>query len=72
MRHANRFLAAFAVLVTVPLLYVLSLGPVIWLADQGWLSEDLLTVYVYPAELAFPEDTMRMEVLRHYLLLWSK
>lgn len=71
MRNANKILAAFAVLVAVPVLYVLSLGPAIWLADRQLLSHASLLAYSYPAVLSFPDGTMRQEVVRRYLLLWS-
>src|SRR5688572_19191268 len=37
-----------AVLLLVPILYVLSVGPALWLADHGYLTEQALVIVYFP------------------------
>ena len=60
VRHANKVLAGFAILIGLLLLYMLSLGPALWLGQRDLISIEAFAVYTAPAELAFPEGSRDM------------
>jgi len=64
-------IAAFA----IPLLYVLSLGPVEWLYDRGWLpasTYDAFDVFYGPLEFLCDRWPWFREVLVWYERLWLR
>ena len=54
-------------LVLLPLLYVLSVGPVVWLADHGYVGEWVGNIYRPLLVLA----RNGVEPLRAYIEFWS-
>ena len=63
-----------APLVLVPIIYVLSAGPSVWLFHSGWLSEpwaDILADIYYPITLAEQKLPVAGPALAAYLEWWK-
>lgn len=63
---------AAAVLV---ILYPLSIGPLIWLADRGMLPEEaagLIGIIYYPLELAAASSDATIRLYSWYASLWMR
>jgi len=60
-------------LLLIPLLYLLSLGPVIGLFARELLNDDVYRAYTWPAaklDEALPRDSLVESALGSYLKLW--
>ena len=55
----------------LPLLYFLSVGPAVWLANHGVLSERLVNGFYYPLESIGGWSSTFHDVLGSYLALWA-
>ena len=71
-RQRSHLLLPAAAAIAAPLLYVLSVGPVVWLMSHGWLSPQNETVEVIYAPLEF---LVQFEwfgaLLEWYMNLWG-
>jgi hypothetical protein len=59
------------VLVALPPLYLLSVGPAVWLHDRGWISDGVATVYV-PLEWLAERSPTFGGVIEQYVDFWSQ
>jgi hypothetical protein len=72
--HRPRRKAAWiiaALLATAPILYPLSLGPALWLYNQGYISEATLTVAYYPLLLLADSFPIAHDLFEWYVELWD-
>jgi len=70
MRQVNKVLAAIAVVVLVPLLYVLSLGPAIRLLNQEGVPPQVWNTYYGPAGMVASHSDAFARALQAYSRLW--
>jgi hypothetical protein len=57
----------------LPLIYVLALGPLVWIHDRGWMSdpvENVVETAYWPLEYA-SRKTFLGEPLNWYVSLWE-
>jgi len=64
---AATILAVLAVVLVTLGAYLLSIGPVFWLAVHGHISADAYGVYVTPASLLIPDDSPQAHLAEWYL-----
>lgn len=68
---AAPILAMLAIaLVTLPVLYVLSMGPIAWLYWHGYVSEELIDPYGYPVQLGLDNSEWFYDAYHAYLKHW--
>ena len=67
MRYANRALGAIAVVVLVPLLYVLSLGPAVRLLNQEGVPPQVWNTYHGPAWLIASHSDAFDQAMQRYM-----
>ena len=60
-----------AVALGLPAVYVLAMGPALWLYDQEYLDEEVLTVLIYPLALVCDFCPPLADVLQRYMDLWQ-
>ena len=70
MRYANRGLGSVAVVVLVPLLYVLSLGPAVRLLNQEGVPPQIWNTYHGPAWLIASHSDAFDRAIQAYMALW--
>jgi hypothetical protein len=49
MRHVNKMLWALVIVLAIPSLYLLSIGPAYWLYSRDWITLDTYREYSLPA-----------------------
>ena len=54
----------------LPIAYVLSIGPAVWLYDRGWLPDAVIVVY-WPIEALHNYSSICREALDWYVALWQ-
>jgi hypothetical protein len=59
------------VLILLPLFYVLSVGPAVWLFSRGLVSERVLAVLYAPVELAGEYSPLFMRIMQPYVNWWA-
>jgi len=61
-----------AIVLLLPVVYVLSLGPMCWLAGKGYLSWDspVFAIY-YPLGLLCEHNKVVNDTMESYLYLWQ-
>jgi hypothetical protein len=59
------------VLTLLPVLYVLSTGPAVWLQDNGYVSNSSLVIY-WPLEMACRNCKPIRRTFEVYLSLWGR
>lgn len=57
-------------LILVPVLYVLSLGPAVWIGDHYELTRDVITAVYYPLFLLAKRFEPIKQMLDWYVGLW--
>jgi hypothetical protein len=57
--------------VLLPALYILSVGPAVWLHSRGAVSERVVTTAYLPLELAADRSDLVMDVIVRYIDLWD-
>lgn len=71
LRRANWALGAFAALILVPVLYLLSLGPATALVSRGWISAQTFNAYAAPISLLQPDELSPWgHTLNDYMIWW--
>ena len=60
-----------ALLILVPLLYILSCGPAVVLINRGYLSEEGFRIVYYPLDLAARSSRGVRDSLEAYTRLWA-
>ena len=60
-----------ALLILVPLLYILSCGPAVILINRGYLSEEGFRIVYYPLDLAARSSRGIRDSLEWYTRLWA-
>jgi len=68
---AGPILSVCALLLFLPLLYVLSCGPAVALVTRGYLSRGSFDVAYYPLSLAARNFTWIGQILESYAQLWA-
>jgi hypothetical protein len=64
-------LAAIAIVLGIPCLYFLSVGPAFWLVYHGFISHDIYSVYVAPASMVTPPDSPQAHLVIWYLSFFA-
>ena len=67
--HKSRAGAYVAYVLIALVLYVLSIGPAVWLNAKGYLPDEIGIVY-FPLEYLY-ENTFLREPIEWYLELWN-
>lgn len=62
--------AAVAIIVLLPIAYVLSTGPAVWLAAHKWIPDEPLIIYA-PIGWAMDKSPVVTSGMNVYLSLWS-
>ena len=60
-----------ALLILLPLLYILSCGPAVILINRGYLSEEGFRIVYYPLNLAARSSRPIRDSLEGYTRLWA-
>jgi len=68
---AGPVLIVGALLILVPLLYILSCGPAVVLINRGYLSEDGFRIVYYPLDLVARSSHGIRDSLEWYTRLWA-
>lgn len=67
-------LVAIATLMLLPVLYLASLGPAIWLAERGFISTDqnsAAAIAYHPLEIACENCELLAQGIEFYASLWE-
>jgi hypothetical protein len=70
--HANKALWAAAIIVALPILYVLSTGPVHWMAAKHYLNIDYAFAYYRPILYATSHSRAVKKAWLNYLEFWQE
>jgi hypothetical protein len=62
--------AIVAAAALLPVLYVLSFGPVRWLAGKGWIPIEAYWAYVDPIDRVLAKDSDLYALIVSYLQAW--
>ncbi|MGI8980093.1 MAG: hypothetical protein ACR2FY_12790 [Pirellulaceae bacterium] len=68
---AAPLLAGAALLILLPLLYILSCGPAVALMTRGYLSREAFDIAYHPLRLASQSSTWMGQALEWYAQLWA-
>jgi len=55
----------------LPVLYILSSGPLIWLADRNYLPHEVCTTILYPLIVLSQRSPLFSDLMERYIDLWS-
>lgn len=75
MRSSAAAAALVLILMFLPLFYVLSLGPAVWLHDRGMMglaATDALETFYYPLQWASERSPAVSQPLEWYVGLWDR
>lgn len=63
---------SLVLLVSLPLCYLLSLGPAFGMAERGWISRATKDAYVSPVRAIFRDNpkSIIVDILNTYISLW--
>jgi hypothetical protein len=61
-----------AAVVLLPLFYVLSSGPALWLAEHGWVDKSRLPTVYWPIGWAIVRSDGFRRIMWRYLELWDE
>ncbi|MGE0609072.1 MAG: hypothetical protein AB7O62_18405 [Pirellulales bacterium] len=66
-------IAVIVLLVSVglPILYVLSLGPAVWLSTHGYINDDILDWFYAPLDALYHRNRLAKGVLDFYVSFWE-
>jgi len=70
-RHFAALAVVLCVVIGLPVLYVLSNGPAVWLVQHSYLSTESYTAIYSPIDWACSGSVTANAILQWYLELWS-